>query len=62
MAGIEGLIDTVGWVVLAGAIGCALPLVGPRLKRIFGLIERFFTASAIVWISVISIELIRFGK
>jgi hypothetical protein len=58
----KSLIDTLGWVVLAGAVACALALVGPRLKRVFGLIERFFTASAIVWISVISIELIRFGK
>jgi hypothetical protein len=58
----RSLIDTLGWVVLVGAIGCALALVGPRLKRIFGLIERLFTASAIVWISVMSIELVRFGK
>jgi hypothetical protein len=60
--GAKSLIDTLGWVVLAGAIACALALVGPRLKRIFGLIERLFTASAIVWIGVISIELVRFGK
>lgn len=59
---VKGLIDTLGWVVLAGAIACALALVAPRLKRIFGLIERFFTASVIVWLSVISIELVRFGK
>jgi hypothetical protein len=60
--GAKGLIETLGWVVLAGAIACALALVGPRLKPIFGLIERVFTASAIVWITVISIELVRFGK
>jgi hypothetical protein len=60
--GSKGLIDTLGWVVLVGAIGCALALVGPRLRKVFGLIERLFTTSAIVWIGVISIELVRFGK
>jgi hypothetical protein len=60
--GAKGLIDTLGWLVLAGAVACGLALVGPRLKSIFGLIERVFTASVIVWIGVISIELIRFGK
>jgi hypothetical protein len=53
------LLVTVGWVVLAGAVACAIGLVGPRLKNIFGLIERFFTLSVIVWIYLISIELIR---
>jgi hypothetical protein len=60
--GVKGLVDTLGWVVLTGAIACALALFAPRLKRIFGLIERLFTASVIVWIGVLSIELIRFGK
>jgi hypothetical protein len=60
--GIRGLINTLGWVVLAGAIACGLALLGARLKRVFGLIERVFTASAIVWLGVMSIELIRFGK
>jgi len=55
----KGLLVTIGWVVLAGAIACALGLVGPRLKSVFGLIERFFTLSVIVWLYVISIELIR---
>ena len=54
------LIDALGWVVLIGAIACAVALIGPRLKRVFGLIERLFTSSVIVWIYVISIELIRF--
>jgi hypothetical protein len=60
--GVKGLLDPLGWVVLAGAVACALALVGRRLKRIFGLIERLFTASAIVWIGVMSIELVRFAK
>ncbi len=56
----KGLLVTMGWVVLAGAVACALGLVGPRLKPIFGLIERFFTLSVIIWICIVSIELIRF--
>ena len=44
----KGLLVTLGWVVLAGAVACALGLVGFRLKPIFGLIERFFTLSVIV--------------
>jgi uncharacterized protein DUF998 len=56
----KSLLATVGWVVLAGAIACALGLVSPRLKPIFGLIERFFTLSVIVWIYLMSIEIIRF--
>jgi len=56
----KGLFVTLGWVVLAGAVACALGLVGPRLKPVFGLIERFFTLSVIIWIYIISIELIRF--
>jgi hypothetical protein len=56
----KSLLVPVGWVVLAGAVACALGLVGPRLKPIFGLIERFFTLSVIVWIYLMSIEIIRF--
>jgi hypothetical protein len=56
----KSLLVTIGWIVLAGAVACALGLVGPRLKPIFGLIERFFTLSIIVWIYIMSIELIRF--
>jgi hypothetical protein len=56
----KSLLVTIGWVVLAGAVACALGLVGPRLKPLFGLIERFFTLSVIVWIYIMSIELIRF--
>jgi hypothetical protein len=59
--GIKSLVGTLGWIVLVGAVATALALVGPRLKQIFGLIERLFTASVIVWIYVISIELYRFA-
>jgi len=60
--GAKGLLVTLGWLVLAGAILCVLALIGSRLKRIFGLIERLFTLAVIAWLYVISIELIRFGK
>jgi hypothetical protein len=58
----KGLVVTLGWVVLAGAVACAFALVGPRLKLIFGAIERFFTVSVIAWLYVVSIELLRTTK
>jgi hypothetical protein len=54
--------DTLGWVVLVGAIATALALVGPRLKQIFGLIERLFTLSVIIWLYAVAIELVRFAR
>jgi hypothetical protein len=59
---IKGPMVTLGWVVVAGAAATGLALVGPRLKRILGLIERLFTLSVIAWLYVMSIEVIRFGK
>jgi hypothetical protein len=58
----KGLLVALGWAVLAGAVATALALIGPRLKRVFGLVERLFTLSVIVWLYVISIELVRLGK
>ena len=46
--------------ITASATGIAM--IGPRLKRIFGLIERCYYASSITWFFVISIELARIGK
>ena len=60
--GAKGLLVVLGWVVLTGAVATALALLGPRLKRVFGLIERLFTLSVIVWLCVISIEVVRFAK
>jgi hypothetical protein len=59
---IRTLIETLGWIVLVGAVATAVALVGPQLKKIFGLIERVFTLSVIIWLYVISINLIRFVK
>jgi hypothetical membrane protein len=61
-SGVKGHLETLGWIVMGGAIATALALIGPRLKRIFGLIERIFTVSVIAWLFAISTELIRFGK
>jgi hypothetical protein len=58
----KSILDPLGWVVLVGAVATALALVGPRLKQIFGLIERLFTLSVIVWLFAVSIELIRFAR
>ena len=41
---------------------CAGAPTGGRLKRVFGLVERLFTLSVIVWLYVISIELVRLAK
>jgi hypothetical protein len=59
---VKNVVATLGWVVLVGAVATALALVGPRLKRVFGLIERLFKLSVIVWLYVMSIELVRFAK
>ncbi len=55
-------IEALGWIVLVGAIATAVAIVGPRLKRNFGVIEGIFTLSVILWLYAISIELIRFAK
>jgi hypothetical protein len=60
--GVKGLLVVLGWVVLAGAVATALALIGPRLKRVFWLIERLFTLSVIAWLYVISIEVVRRAK
>ena len=37
-------------------------MIGPRLQRIFGLIERSYYASSIAWFFIVSIELARIGR
>ena len=37
-------------------------MIGPNLKRIFGLIERSYYASSITWFLFVAIELARIGK
>ena len=44
------------------AIATGVAMVGRRLKRIFGLIERSYYASSITWFFIVSIELARIGR
>jgi len=50
------------WVITGTATATGLAIVGPRLKRIFGLIERSYYLSSITWFLVVSIELARIAK
>jgi hypothetical protein len=60
---VKGLVDGwLPWVITGTATATALAIVGPRLKRIFGLIERLYYVSSITWFFVISIELARITK
>jgi hypothetical protein len=59
---VKGLVDGwLPWVITATAIATALAIKGPRLQRIFGLIERLYYLSSITWFVVVSIELARIG-
>jgi hypothetical protein len=59
---VKGLVDGwLPWVITGTAIATGLAIVGPRLKRIFGLIERSYYVSSIAWFLVVSIELARIG-
>ena len=60
---VHGLVDGwLPWVITATATATGLAIIGPRLKRIFGLIERSYYLSSITWFFVVSIELARIGK
>jgi hypothetical protein len=59
---VKGLADGwLEWVITGAAIATGLAIKGPRLQRIFGLIERLYYLSSITWFFVISIELARIG-
>jgi hypothetical protein len=49
------------WVITGTAIATGVAMIGPRLKRVFGLIERSYYVSSIAWFLVVSIELARIG-
>jgi hypothetical protein len=60
---VKGLVDGwLPWVITGTATATGLAIIGPRLKRIFGLIERSYYLSSITWFFVVSIELARIGK
>jgi hypothetical protein len=59
---VKGLVDGwLPWVITATASATGLAIIGPRLKPIFGLIERSYYLSSIAWFFVVSIELARIG-
>jgi hypothetical protein len=60
---VHGLVDGwLPWVITITASATGIAMIGPRLKRVFGLIERSYYASSITWFLVVSIELARIGK
>jgi Protein of unknown function (DUF998) len=60
---VKGLVDGwLPWVITATAVATGVAIIGPRLKRFFGLIERSYYASSIAWFLVVSIELARIGR
>lgn len=49
------------WAITATAVATGLAIAGPRLQRIFGLVERLYYLSSIAWFLVVSVELARLG-
>jgi hypothetical protein len=61
-AAVKGLVDGwLPWVITGTAIATGIAIAGPRLQRIFGLIERLYYLASIPWFFVVSIELARIG-
>jgi hypothetical protein len=60
---VKGLVDGwLPWVITITATATGVAMIGPLLKRIFGLIERCYYASSITWFFIVAIELARIGK
>lgn len=60
---VHGLVDGwLPWVITITASATGVAMIRPRLKSIFGLIERSYYASSIAWFFVVSIELARIGS
>ncbi len=59
--GAEGLVVNIPWIMLGAVVATGLALRRPRLRAIFGLLERLFYLSTLAWFFVISIELARVG-
>jgi hypothetical protein len=59
---VKGLVDGwLPWVITGTAVATGAAIRGPRLQRVFGLIERLYYLSSITWFLVVSIELARIG-
>lgn len=59
--GVQGWLTTLPWVMTGGAVGTLVALRAPGLKRRFGLFERRFYVSSVVWFLIVSIELAHIG-
>jgi len=60
---VKGLVDGwLPWVITGTATATGLAIIGPRLKRIFGVLERSYYVASITWFLVVSIELARIGS
>ncbi|HXB63660.1 MAG TPA: DUF998 domain-containing protein [Solirubrobacteraceae bacterium] len=47
--GVQGWLNALPWVMTGAAIGVVLALRAPRLKQVFGLVERLFYVASIAW-------------
>ena len=57
--GVANLLVILSWGLTATAIAVGLAVLIPRLRPVFGLIERLFSITSIVWFLVVAIELAR---
>jgi Protein of unknown function (DUF998) len=57
--GAESLLTIVPWVMVGSVILVVLAIWGPRLARFFGLFERVFYLSSLVWFFTVATELAR---
>jgi hypothetical protein len=57
--GVKGWLTTLPWVMTGAAVGLVLGLRAPRLRLIYGLMERVFLLASIAWFLIVSIELAR---
>jgi hypothetical protein len=58
---VKGWLNVLPWVMTGAAVGTLVAIRGPTLKHIFGLFERLFYVSSIVWFLIVSIELAHIG-
>jgi hypothetical protein len=62
--GVKGWLTTLPWVMTGAAVGLLVGLRpwAPRLHMIYGLIERLFYLSSIIWFFIVTIELARIAS
>ena len=57
-ADLEGVFETLGWIVVAAALATGLFRVVPPLSRWFGAVERVLYAATVWFIAAVAIELL----